>query len=119
MPKIKPDIDQWFDYPDDPYNGRVLVRLPRGGEVQRIVEQTTEYIAGPRVFRMNGTNEQIIKAAIKDWEHFYDGEDQVLKCTPANVEVMCRDAAFLKFVDTCMAELRQRKAEQDKADLKN
>jgi hypothetical protein len=121
MPKLKTDIKDWFDYPDDKYGGKVLVRMPWDGEIDAIRERNTEYLVGSseNVFRMNKTNEEIFWAAVEGWENFLDENDEEMKCTKPNVLLMCKYSKFRTFIDQCIKELRRRYAEQLKAERKN
>lgn len=120
MPKIKSDLKQWFDIPDDEYKGKILIRLPKGGEVEAIKERTREMIMGQdgdMIVRQRGTRESIIIAAVSDWSNFIDSEGEQLKCTAANIRVMCREDWFMEFVDGCLGDLeviakRNRESEQ-------
>ena len=121
MPKITKEISDWFDFPDDPYHGRVLVRLPKPGEIESIRERAREmkFKSDETVLRFSGMREAIAIIAVKDWEQFFDAEDQPLKCTPANVAVMCLEKGFLDFVDVCIADLEKRAEDRSKAALGN
>ena len=121
MPKVKPEISDWFNCPDDPYNGRVEVRLPKPGEVDSIRERTREMAIGQDspVMRMSGTRASVIVAAIKKWENFFDAEDQPMRCTDANIKIMCNEAGFMDFIDECLAELEARAKAKADAEVKN
>ena len=121
MPKITKEISDWFAYPDDPYNGRVLVRLPKAGEVDAIREKAREMRvkSDETVLRFSGMREAVAMIAVKDWEQFFDADDQLLKCTPANIAIMCLEKGFLDFVDECIADLEKRAEERSKAAMGN
>ena len=107
MPKIIADVQEWFDVKDDPYHGKVLVRLPKKGEMDQILERTREMTIasdGP-VVRMNGSRVAMACAAVKDWKNFIDENDEPLKCTKPNIERMCAENWFFGFVDNCLKEL--------------
>lgn len=115
MPKISKDISAWFDYPDDPLNGKVNVRLPKSGEVQSAVEKTMEikYVwdeetqkAEPVIGR-SGTKASIVQLAVLDWKNFFDANDKPMKCTPANIKAMCCEDGFAMFIDECVSKLEK------------
>jgi hypothetical protein len=126
MPKIKKEIKDWFPYPDDPYNGRVLVRLPKPGEQEAIKERSRELIV--RTFRQTneemalrstGSKEALAISSVSDWENFFDESDEPMKCTQANVKLMCKEAGFVDFIDECIAELEKRAAKKTEEEIKN
>ena len=121
MPKISREFSDWFEIPNDTYNGRVKIRLPKSGEQEQIKERCRELslAGGVPAVRLIGSRVALATAAIMDWENFFDADDNPLKCTPANVQIMCNEDGFLEFVDECMAELESRKEELEKAALKN
>jgi hypothetical protein len=127
MPKIKSEISMWFPYPDDPYGGKVHVRLPKPGEAQAIrekaremkVQYVKEFRQSETIIRMNGAREGIVLAAVKDWENFLDESDKPLKCTAENVRIMCLEDGFLDFIDECLAELEKVDKEKSEAASKN
>lgn len=127
MPKVSSEISRWFDYPDDPYKGRVRVRLPKGGELQAIRERTTEgraqhvkeFRQREVVIRQNGYREEVAVTATLEWENFLDENDKPLKCTPGNIRRMCMEDGYYDFIDECLAELEQEAKEKAEAESKN
>lgn len=125
MPKIKKEVKDWFDYPDDPFNGRALIRLPKPGEIESIKEKSRELVvkefrqAETLSIRATGVKEAIAVAAFLDWENFIDVDGEQMKCTKAHVLLMCKEAGFLEWMDDCLKELEERAHKEAKAELKN
>jgi hypothetical protein len=127
MPKIVPQIESWFDYPDDPMGGRVLVAHIKDGELARILERTTEtktvYVKEFRrpesTIRHVDSTTEIIVAAVKGWEKFYGEDDKPLPCTPENVRVFCKEDGFIRFVSQCREKLAQIALDKVAAEQKN
>lgn len=127
MPKITSEISTWFDYPDDPWGGRVHIRHLKEGELSSIRQRTseirTEYVQEFRQkevsVRQTGLREAICIAAIKEWENFFDENDQQMKCTPGNIRIMCTEAGFFEFIDNCLDILEKEAAEKKETETKN
>jgi hypothetical protein len=122
MPKVKPEISDWFDCPDDPYKGRVQVRLVPSGESDLIKERTREMVFthGQPAIRMPDSKLEHTIAAVKQWENFFDADDKPLKCTPANVKLICENVdGFIDFIDECLVELEKRAQAKMEAEVKN
>lgn len=127
MPKITKELSTWFDYPDDPYNGKVHVRLVKEGELSSIRERTSEvktqfvkeFRQKETVFRLNGTKEAIAIAAIIGWENFYNEKDEKLECTEGNIRIMCMESGFLDFIDECLSILNDESTKTKEEEAKN
>ena len=96
--RIKKQAERWFDIPNDPDEGQILVKHLNPGEITDIMDevftQTIVYKADgdqePQPEFMQETNrrkdrEKTLMAAVVGWKKFYDQEGKVLKCTPENV----------------------------------
>ncbi|HBA86025.1 MAG TPA: hypothetical protein DCZ95_18220 [Verrucomicrobia bacterium] len=121
MPRIQKETEAWFDYPNDPDGGRALIRLLKDGKQDLIKSKCREMVmteTGEPGFRTDARLEIIIESVV-DWKNFIGADGQQLKCTRANISLMCAEDGFMKWVDECIAELEKRKAEQVKAEVKN
>lgn len=113
MPKIEETQEMWFDYPDDPLGGRVLIRHLKSGEVARIENETTEVRSvfnqetnQPETIVIHrAMQEKLAAAAVKDWEKFFDGKPvkghangKPLPCNEKNIILFCKEDGFLNFV---------------------
>lgn len=130
MPAIQKRLEIWFDYPNDPMGGRVLVRHLKEGEINRILQGCTDtrlvYDQDSRkaetvVSRKNQIEELII-ASVADWEKFYDGKPKkgnphgaFLPCTDANIRKFCIEDGFSSFVSDCREKLAEM-ARKDRID---
>lgn len=127
MPRITSEISMWFDYPDDPYGGRVHVRHLKEGELMNIRERTREmattYVQEFRqkdvTVRQNGTSEAIAIAAVMDWENFIDEKDEPMKCIPGNIKKMCMEAGFFRFIEDCLDKLEKEASQRQEVEVKN
>jgi hypothetical protein len=127
MPRIAREISAWFEMPDDPFGGRVHVRLLKRAEVEAIMEKAREIKAvhvkefrqTETSIRIHGAKTEITIAAVKDWENFFNEKDEALKCTPPNVRIMCLEDGFMDFVDRCLKALEDQEAKKREAELKN
>lgn len=120
MPKIQEIKEVWFDYPDDPMGGKVLIRHLKEGEVQKILETTTETRT---VFNSDDgkpetviTRKDVVTAlvleSVRNWENFYDGKKsknnpygKELKCTPDKIKLFCLEDGFVNFISDCREKL--------------
>ena len=122
MPKVKPEVSDWFDYPDDPYKGRVQVRLVPDGESTLIKNRNRVMIFAQDkpAIGMGEAEIEIIIASVKNWENFFGLEDESLKCTPANVKRMCESVdGFIDFINECLIDLEARAKAKSEAEVKN
>ena len=121
MPRIQKETEAWFDCPDDPDKGRALIRLLKDGKQDLIKSKSREMVLnefGESGFRTDARLEIILESVI-DWKNFIDADGHELRCTRANISLMCAEDGFMRWVDECIAELEKRKAEQAKAEIKN
>lgn len=128
MPKIEAELAVWFDVPDDPLNGRVLVRhIPDGevGEISALATDLQMHFVDGKVERHSGykllvdQNETICRS-VKDWQNFFDesGQEQ-LPCTDANKLLYGRQNWFRPFVAECRKKLREQYEAQQEKKRKN
>jgi hypothetical protein len=121
VPRIQKETEGWFDYPNDPDGGRALIRLLKNGKQDLIKSKSREVVwneFGEAGFRTDARLEIIIESVVQ-WENFIGADGESLKCTRANISLMCAEDGFMRWVDECVAELEKRKAEQAKAEIKN
>jgi len=127
VPIIQKETQAWFDYPDDEFGGKALIRLPKGGELKSIREKTSEvatyavkaFRETETVFRQRGHREAVAVAVVKDWQNFFDMEHKPLECNRANILMMCQETGFHEFIDECLAQLEKQAEEKAKAEVKN
>lgn len=117
--KITKVTERWFPCPDDPDNGKILIKSLSPGERQDIFDKTmpqkVEYEAdddGNLIpsFSMDSDRalerDLTLKACVVDWESFYDEDGEPLECTPKNIIRARREIeGFFEFVSGCRAKL--------------
>jgi len=121
---VKP-IERWFPCPDDPDNGKILIRQLSPGERQEIFDDTmptkTEYeeVVGddgkptgdliPK-FSMEQDRAQdrelTLKMCVVDWENFFEENGDPLECTHENIIRASKEIiGFSEFVIKCRTQL--------------
>lgn len=130
--RIKKQAERWFDIPNDPDEGQILVKHLSPGEITDIMDevftQTIVYKADgdqePQPEFMQETDrrkdrEKTLMAAVVGWKKFYDQEGKVLKCTPENVirasrEIEGFDILITDFRKRLAADIQKEEAREDK-----
>ncbi len=100
--RIKKQIERWFEVPNDPDEGQILIKHLSPGEITDIMDevfkQTIVYKADgdtdgnqeskpefKQETDMRKDREKTLIASVVGWKKFYDQEGKALKCTPENV----------------------------------
>lgn len=133
MPAITKKIDRWFDYPNDPLKGRVLIHHLTPGEVKTITKETFKQdvsyndVKGDMVpsYKVNHDQdkdiEMTISASLIGWENFFkeDGKTPI-KFSSKNIQ-LCVDTidGFVTFISDCRKKISDDIAKEKKAQSKN
>jgi hypothetical protein len=96
--RIKKQAERWFDIPNDPDEGQILIKHLSPGEITDIMDevftQTIVYKADgdqePQPEFIQETDkrkdrEQTLVSSVVNWKKFFDQNEKPLKCTPENV----------------------------------
>lgn len=119
--RIRKQVERWFDIPDDPDEGQILVKHLSPGEISDIMDEVfTQTI----VYKTDGDQEpqpeftqetdrrkdreKTLTAAVLDWKNFYDENGKDLKCTPDNV---IRASREIEGFDALVTDFRKRLAD--------
>ena len=119
--RIKKQIERWFDIPNDPDEGSILIKHLSPGEITDIMDevftQTIVYKAEdddkePKPEFMQETDkrkdrEQTLVASVINWKKFFDLKDKPLECTPENV---IRASREIEGFNSLVTEFRERLA---------
>lgn len=133
MPRIKPKLTRWFDIPNDPLQGRLLVPHLDAGDLQAIAAKTVDSKMiskgqndqGERLIEVEvrtdhlKSREMTAVAGVLDWENHLDAEGKPMKCTAENKRLFSRDPEWMEFLNQCLAVLAQETAEAEEAARKN
>lgn len=119
MPKIVKEISAWFDYPDDPLNGRVHIKYIKPGRRAAITERTSEIVTNyvrefrqsESSFRLNGTGEALAVEQVIAWENFFDENDKPMEANAVNIKKMCLESGFITFLNECQKILAEQAGE--------
>lgn len=117
--RITKPKERWFHVPDDPDEGKVLIRHLTPGERQDIFDRTmpqkVEYESDGQgsqvpVFSLDpdrATERDLtLKACVIGWEGFYDEDGAVMECTPDNIVKARREIeGFFEFITECRTVL--------------
>ena len=96
--RIKKQVERWFEIPNDPDEGQILIKHLNPGEITDIMDEVfTQTI----VYKKDGDQdpqpefiqetdkrkdrEKTLVLSVVNWKKFYDQEGKALKCTPENV----------------------------------
>ena len=110
--RIRKPVEQWFEIPDDPDNGKILLKILSPGESARIMD---------RAFDINVTGngnktsydrqidrEMTVKNCILDWKNFFDVDGNELQCTDENkIRAINEIDGFLSFFTECRTDLEK------------
>lgn len=133
MPKISNDLTRWFDYPDDPFGGRVEVLhlkktlaqdLMGKGVDSKVIYRGTDD-GGNRLLESETrvdnakTRELLAVAVVMRWENFLGADGNPLDCTPDNVRLFSREDGFMDFLGDCRGVLAKEAVELEEAARKN
>lgn len=134
MPKIQKVKEMWFNYPDDPMGGKVLIRHLKEGEVQDLLDDhsetkaiyNTESNTHETVMIRKNVMPALAAASVVDWENFFDGKPakgnkhgKPLPCTKKNVFLFCKEDGFLAFISESREKLSDVMSEREKESEKN
>lgn len=135
MPRITPEEEMWFDYPDDPLGGRALIRHLKDGEFQDIIDSAMRTRVTFKADDSKETDifedtayrrEALAVAVVKDWENFFS--DQVdkdhpdgllLECNKANKKAYSREDGFMRWIYDCRKKLAKIVSDKQEAARKN
>ena len=107
----------WFLFnEDDPEEGRILLRVCAGRDLERIEKETNtkqppEYRRGQRFIIPDKVDEKkrsrmIWDFVIVDWEGVLDEAEKPIKCTTDNkVQLMEQSVVFAGFVGECLEKM--------------
>jgi len=131
--RIKKQIERWFEIPNDPDEGQILIKHLNPGEVSDIMDETFKQTivykaddldqdAKPEIIQeadRRKDREKTLTAAVVGWKKFYDQEGKPLKCTPENVirasrEIEGFDALVREFRDRLAEDLQEEAAKEEK-----
>jgi len=91
MPRLTLERTKWFDYPEDEFGAKIEIKHLKPGKLQEIEAKvnrftgkmgdgdsgfTTELDINPFIRK-----QEIIKAAIVNWDKFFDHTGKECKCT--------------------------------------
>jgi hypothetical protein len=96
--RIKKQEERWFEIPDDPDEGSILIKNLSPGDIADIMDsvfsQTISYpvnaegVSQPEFKQETDKRkdrEMTLTASVIGWKKFYDKNGKELKCTPENV----------------------------------
>lgn len=126
--RLNKRLEAWFDVPEDPDKGKVLVVHLNDGDKADIMQA-----ASPTVMKINlqgeATRESVynrvidremtVKKSIKDWKNFFDEDGKPIPCTDENKARFAREDGFMAFVSDCREKLEAMATEQKKVKEKN
>ena len=131
--RIKKQIERWFEIPNDPDEGQILIKHLNPGEISDIMDETFKQTivykaddadedAKPEITQeadRRKDREKTLTAAVAGWKKFYDQEGKPLKCTPENVirasrEIEGFDALVRGFRDRLTKDLQKEEVKEEK-----
>ncbi len=119
--RIKKQEKRWFEVPNDPDEGQILIKHLSPGEITDIMDEVfTQTI----VYKADGDQdiqpefkqetdkrkdrEKTLLASVANWKKFFDQEGKALKCTPENI---IRASREIEGFDALVKEFRDRLTE--------
>jgi len=109
MPRQRKKLKMWFDYPDDPDNGKLeicnldsqdIAAITAAAVQHRTVYDTETRTTRPeQIFHPLLDRQETAVRCITDWQDFYDEDGKPMPCTAANKRQWACDATFMTFVN--------------------
>lgn len=135
--RIKRQAERWFEIPNDPDEGQVLIKHLNPGEISDIMdevfEQTIIYKADgdqePKPEFIQKTDrrkdrEKTLVASVLNWKKFFDQNGNPLKCTPENIirasrEIEGFNVMITEFREKLARDIQAESVKEDKELKKN
>lgn len=123
-------VQRWFEFPDDPDKGAVLIEHIEDPEMREIFDDTTEsevyYPAGsdePRTIvraNMPRRRKAILARTVKNWRNMYDADGKAMEFSEENLLLFARKTeGFNEAVEAFRQKLRDDVIKARKAAEKN
>ena len=129
MPRATRKTSMWFDYPDDPDQGRVEISNLDAEDIAAINEASTTTRTAYDFEAMKPVKEQLysnlkdrqetVARSVTDWENFYDQAGEEQPCSDKAKRAWACDDIFMAFVNSSRLLVEKAAAEARKQKTKN
>ena len=108
MPRLVEETKIWFELPDDPDGGRVLIRnltdmdratiMGKAMKNRFVFDPQEAKVVQEQGFDILVDRLETIAMAVVDWEKFFDQDAQPMDCTDENKKKWACNQMFVSFV---------------------
>ncbi|MDH4319952.1 MAG: hypothetical protein OEV73_00485 [Desulfobulbaceae bacterium] len=129
MPKIIKPREMWFEWPEDPFGGRILVRHLKAGDTAGIHSQcmsaVNSYDAELNTVEVTQRHDLAkerqltCQAAVVDWENFMGEDGKPMKCDKAGKQAFAMEDGFFSQLQAFRGQLSDLVDKEEEEAIKN